>query len=172
MHTRWAALLANASKPGQDDKDRVAFAEILHQLSSTDARFLDLLYDHVWQQAFERYGVQGVTANSVQNIELNLDTVDMIYDSLPHGQHVKTAHLTFADDFEALNVSEHLSRKAVITRNCLRLGLLDRVLKLGRVDTSMFTANGIPQETFVFLTALGYEFVRACRCPKAESPQP
>lgn len=45
MHTRWAALLANAADPATEDIIPPSFPEILKQLSKRDAHILKELYD-------------------------------------------------------------------------------------------------------------------------------
>jgi len=63
LHTAWAALLANAADPNQDDSVLPCFPNILKELRSDDARFLSNLYDNVhavgpYWQSFHEYQLE------------------------------------------------------------------------------------------------------------------
>lgn len=162
LRGRWAALLARASNKDAPNKVHIAFTEILHQLSATDARFLDLFFDRAAASA-QHQGIHEINPHSIQKVELSIDALADVYDQLPHDEPVKTCHLTYGDYEQYPNIPHHLSRQEVIVRNCMRLGLIDRFQK---PEESRKLGHTPPPKTFTFLTALGYEFVEACRQPR------
>jgi hypothetical protein len=54
LQERWAALLANAALPGRQPAVSAAFAEILKELSPSEVRLLDRLYNAVCVQIAHR----------------------------------------------------------------------------------------------------------------------
>lgn len=72
LRTKWAALFANALNPDRREELRVAYTDILRQLSPEDVLFLDHFYDHVCEEAANRYGESGVSPNSVQKVDISV----------------------------------------------------------------------------------------------------
>lgn len=165
LRTRWAALFANALNPDRREELRVAYTDILRQLSPEDVLFLDHLYDHVCGEAARRYGESGVSPNSVQKADISITGMDTIYHDVWPLPDVSAGDPEGEQRFMDAQ-RYHISRRAIILRNCERLGLTDRVLRIGNPDKSRFSAGAIPNETLTYLTALGYEFVKACRAPE------
>jgi hypothetical protein len=56
LHTRWAALLANAAT--SPDSVHPSYIEVLRQLTPKDAKHLDKLYDYLAERKFPRLHVQ------------------------------------------------------------------------------------------------------------------
>ena len=163
LQDRFAALLANATDPATSHDMTLAFLEILNQLTPVDVKFMDVLFNYVCERYHASYPPESKTANSIQGVEISIDELQNIYDSLFESD-VKTAYLTH-DTPHYDKVVVKLSDSAVIFRNCMRLGLMDRIMK-PRKDSGRYASDRIPQDTYFFLTALGYEFVRACRTPE------
>ncbi len=159
LRTKWAALLANAVDPNRREELRVAYTDILRQLSPEDVLFLDHLYDHVFSEAARRYGESGVSPNSVQKVAVSITGIDAIYHEvwpLPDLSAGDSAGERRFVDAQR----HHISRRAIILRNCERLGLTDR-----GVRGSKSAAGAVRNEMFTYITALGYELVKACRAP-------
>lgn len=67
LQERWAALLANSAHPEQAAHVQPSFPDILRQLSSLDAKFLDAIYDFVVDSYRRHFGLDSpLDANRAQ----------------------------------------------------------------------------------------------------------
>jgi hypothetical protein len=135
LHTRWVALLTNAART---DSDLVlpCFPDILRQLTSEEARFLDMAYDETTIHA-ERRRAEIRANNPHLNVSDGLATAmgisGRIISSLP-----------------SLKI-ENLERLMLVTRANLPLSLDDKIV------------NTMPPANHLYVSELGKAFVLACR---------
>jgi len=174
LQERWAALLANAADPQRDFEVPPAFPEILKQLTSYEARILDALYEYANVVADQHGGI-GTRGNRLRTaIRVALGGEEELYERLekvlPPGGHVTDAQQIIVVWPVALS-------------NLERLGLLRSEWIFGSRHDSIWPRDEFtdvpPREQLkralsrrperYFLTAIGYQFVRACRRPSKKS---
>ena len=135
LHQRWVALLTNAART---DSDLVlpCFPDILRQLTSEEAQFLDRAYDETTIYA-ERRRAEIRANNPNLNVSDGLATAmgisGRIISSLP-----------------SLKI-ENLERLMLVTRTNLPLSLDDKIV------------NTMPPANHLYVSELGKAFVLACR---------
>jgi Abortive infection alpha len=80
LHKCWVALLSNASRPNSDTEVLPSFPNILKQLTSEEARFLNDAYDKVAHETKERLrrGVPQLGDQPMLDVAIDPSTVDSI----------------------------------------------------------------------------------------------
>jgi hypothetical protein len=168
LHTAWAALLANAADPRRPVDVLPSFPDILRQLSKTEAMFLNAIFDVVNNR------LRRDNRTSVELARLAL-TVDL-------GEWTETI-LIFAGTGLTKNQGRDLITHSSITGrdedflafmvasdSLMRANLLLRVpvvkMPSDLTQESVRMGRRLPSRDHYSMTALGYEFVRACRAPE------
>lgn len=133
LHRRWVALLTNAATDF-DGEILPAFPDILRQLTSEEAQFLDKVYDEVTldteRRRFEIEAANpGFKGNAVGIIGVS-------------GKLLKSISPVLI---------ENLERLKLVTRTQVPLSFTDKIV------------NVIPAQNHLHITELGRLFVRACR---------
>lgn len=175
LRERWAALLANAADGSSGSPVRIAFPDILRQLSPVEAGILDKMYDKLFSQLpfFAHLGFRPIPQN------FSLGTLTEVFEWYSK---------EFHDDDVTLRTRFH-----TILDNLRRLELVTERSDLWHHDTSSIPTlpSDSPESdagkllwqqiTFnkrinnilsrlrtqrVFMTDLGVDFVQACRSPK------
>lgn len=170
LHERWANLTANAANPQQTTPVHPSFPDILHQLSSRDARFLDKICDSVLESHRATFP-DPVTANSIQRVPIRNPQV-MLARLFAEAGLTSVSNPYFLSvmpppSAEMDRVRQDLSAMAVSLDNLRRLRLIDP--KIVSDVKPKFQRPGefdLKQETEYHVTGLGFEFVSACRRPK------
>jgi hypothetical protein len=168
LQEKWAALLANASRPDGSEWANPSFPEILHQLSPNEAKFLDALFAGLVSAAHDNYGLtEPITTRDLG--ETHLGTVDGAI-------HVYAeAGLTqlSADDLAMMagspkDLIKDRTNYEVALNNLLRHRLLEvrDALSLDQNSYEFERNSEIKAERRVYMTALGLNFVKACRKPE------
>jgi len=138
LYTRWMALLANAATD-RNGEVLPCFPDILRQLTSEEAQFLDSAYDEVTRDENERRHEL-----IVNNSEAGLAGLSApLYISVRLLESVPTVMI------------ENLERLMLVTRNAVRLSLDDKLI------------NTFPSANHLYVSELGKAFVRACREPES-----
>jgi hypothetical protein len=140
MHRRWKWLLLNASKPSVANEVPPALPEILRQLSPAEAGILDQMFDALVAEVADR--------------PLALIEWPKVEPHMLHG----------------IMQTTQTKRESAALDNLVRLELIRRELR-GAVrergnDFSFPQSTSVIFASFDYsLTALGYEFITACRKP-------
>ena len=140
LHQRWVALLTNASTAAQTNSNILpCFPDILKQLTSVEAHFLDKAYDEITIDA-ERRRAEILEANP------------------GFGGQIGTIRLSgkLLSSVKQLMIA-NMERLMLITRNDIGLTLDDRIV------------NTMPSANHLYLSEFGSSFVRACRLPNGGS---
>jgi len=140
LHWKWVALLTNASTT--EGEVLPCFADILKQLTSEEAQFLDSAYDESVADKTERE-TQIRAANPVMSERASLAAMMGISPKL-----LATVHAVLIGNLERLNL---------VTRNNV---------PLHRDDTIQHV---MPTANHLYVSDLGGAFVRGCRLPAARS---
>lgn len=173
LHTAWAALLANAADPESGIHISGSFPEMLRVLSPPEAQLLDAITTRSEHRAsFAR--VKSIPLTALQLAEKDLGTWDALFDiqrglghtRLPRGTLLpeaapnseKNKNLADRSDFQV--ALDHLHQLGLIT-------ITQRIEAPGEIGNT--TDAYMDSENHYYLTALGVEFVRACRIPRARS---
>jgi len=158
LHDRWAALVANASNPAQEVHVQPSFPEILAQLSSKEAVLLDHIQLHVDKTLGEHYSTYPQGANWAYLVDVGTwRTVLQLYAELNLSKQSAQVLLNFTQNRFSPETNSDYAEFRVAFDNLIRLGLL-------REDQTKSHSRPV-----VHLTALGYDFVLACRPPKSAS---
>jgi hypothetical protein len=158
LHDRWAALLANASTPGESDRIKPSFPEILAQLSSQEVKLLDSILNHVMDNLEKHHADFPKTGNWAYLVDVGTwKTVLRIYAKKGLSRFPASTLTDVPKNARSREISEDTARFRVIFENLMRLGLIKEV------QTKSQTTP------VVHLTALGFDFVLACRFPQRES---
>jgi hypothetical protein len=153
LQTKWAALLANASSAERRTNVLPSYVEILKQLSPSEARLLDAIYDHVSTELTRVYDrVDAAILSYVGSAGMHHDAVGRLYVKLEVGSDPWVPLREQPDANVATGVSEQRVRLGASLDNLIRLGLLYREL-------------GTKYRDKYYLSTLGFEFVNACREP-------
>lgn len=137
LQQRWVALLINAAKGDDSDIDVLpAFPDILKQLTSTEAQFLDKAYDESVNDA-ERRRVEILAANPDFKGDTGILGIS--------GTLLRTIQPILVDNMERLKL---------VTRTNVPLSFDDKI------------SHTFPSGNHLYMTDLGKAFVRACRLPK------
>jgi hypothetical protein len=170
----WSALLANAASATFADSVQVAYIDVLRQLSSSDARFLDRLYDRVLEQ-FRRDRNDDFTvvvlSDSTELAPRKLlgtdnDLADIFADAC--GEKYRTD--SYRDGSEAGNYNyfdEDRSSFRASIDNLARLRLLARERSTASPTRGVAVVQRNPEvASDLSMTSFGFRFVTACRPPK------
>lgn len=145
LQKKWAALLANAARPGPDGEVLPAYAEVLRQLTPMQARMLDWMYLQRTEWA----------PDSVQWHDVHRQQIEEVF---PEG---KERYALLVTDLERLQVIER-----VRTLNNPFASMEARRGNLRSVVGELIDRWDDPVRfDRVALTALGLAFVRACSPP-------
>lgn len=149
LQEQWANLLANAADPRNESQDLASFVQILKQLSSRDAKLLQVLYKETRGSMIEPNIWQHYVVSGLSRVK------DVFISPSEGAQH--SGDLTA--DYRDFGVT--LDR-------LLYLRLLDREIREIQVEPHIERTR---KEMEFNLTNLGEAFVRACTRPKV-SVQP
>ena len=135
LHRRWVALLTNAART---DYDQIlpCFPDLLRQLTSEEAQFLDRAYDEVTRDA-EKRRVEILDKNPGFKGDVGFLGIS--------GRILQSVHPVLI---------ENLERLMLVTRMNVPLSFDDKIL------------NTMPPANHLYVSELGKAFVRACRLPK------
>src|SRR6266852_1102029 len=136
LHERWVALLTNAATTDYDNEILPCFPDILRQLTTEEAQFLDRAYDQVTTDAEKR---------RAEIRERNPKAPEDAGTAAISGQLLKPVHPIMV---------ENLERLMLVTRDTVPLSLNDSL------------TNTFPPANRLYVTELGRSFVRACHLPK------
>jgi hypothetical protein len=154
MHDRWAALLANASNPNRKFEIRPSFPEILTQISSKEATLLDSIQQHVDKNLAKNHPDVPKASNWAYLVDVGTwKTLLRLYANLRLSQLPTSVLLDFERHGKSPEATADYSDFRIAIDNLIRLGLL-------REDQTKSHPRPL-----VHITALGYDFVLACRSP-------
>jgi Abortive infection alpha len=142
LHERWVALLTNAATTDYESEILPCFPDILRQLTTEEAQFLDRACDQVTKDSEKR---------RAEIRERNPNATEDEGSAPISGQLLKSVHRIMV---------ENLQRLMLVTRVTVPLSLDDG-------STSTF-----PPANRLYVTELGKSFVRACHLPKNQEPAP
>ena len=153
LRTMWAALLANASIR-ESVEVRLSYSEILAQLSPAEAKLLDQIQLHVDRNLTKHYPSFPNTSNWAYLVHVGTwKTVLQSY-----------AKVIEVDPSVLLN-SANTSSDANKVRSNFRVSF-ENLIRLGLLREDKVKSQSRP---VVLLTALGYDFVLACRPPEPKN---
>jgi hypothetical protein len=138
LQDRWANLLANAAAGRTDSGVRQSFAKALAELTATDARFLDAIYDSP-PPIHTSFGFHYVDLHTLY----------------PFSPEVNTLHVRIPTH-DMLVSLDSLQRNRLVAAT---------YLSSSGSDTDHPGDIG-PAPMFYYVSALGRDFVLACRAPK------
>ena len=158
MHDRWAALLANACNPSRKFEIRPSFPEILAQVSSEEATLLDSIQQHVARNLTEKHPDVPNAANWAYLVDVGTwKTILRLFANLQLSQLPASVLLDFQRNGKSPEATVDYANFRVALDNLIRLGLL-------REDQTKSHARPL-----VHITALGFDFVLACRPPHSRT---
>ncbi len=140
LATKWAALLANAAKQGENVNFTSSFSNILSQLSPRDVAILDILHKEKWYHS-----------KKPQNI--------VLFAFRPTIQ----APLHLSDKEYELSVDNIVRLGLCVTDNKLLPSRVQKDLEEIKKDDPDLIRRDI-----IIATRLGFEFLEACSPPKKE----
>ena len=148
LRQRWVALLTNAARTDFDNEVLPAFPDILKQLTSQEAKFLDEACDQVTDDERrairERHRTLSSRHRRASKGEEKFPQLDPI--NFPIRANIlKSAHPIFI---------ENLERLMLVTRNSVVLSSDETLV------------NTFPSGNRLYVTQFGRAFVRACRVSK------
>ena len=176
LQERWAALLANSAHPEQGAHVQPSFPDILRQLSSPDAKFLDAIHGFVLESHRRHFGLDSpLDANRAQYEPiLSPDSTlpDLFAKAGLANVNPSELYTSNPPESHADLIRKDRSAMAVSLDNLRRLGLgaHRQKSKIERRPKSLDEPK-LKQESEYHLTALGFEFVTACRRPKKAEPK-
>jgi len=144
LQERWAALLANASNPTQDQSKRTIHISLLKELSAAEVRFLDAAYAYV----VERIS-RDVRPGAADGLGWEVDMQFILNQSVDEGYF----NMSYIDNLERLNL---LRRSTTHEMNLSS----EPVRVPGRIEQTSF-----------YLTELAFFLVEACHPPQAEDAE-
>jgi len=155
LQDRWAALLANAADPRQLVQVLPSFSSILQQLTPADAKLFSTIHDFAEQLYRHRYPKTEVATYRIQEISFG----DLAY--IPGLASPREGRSDPMLDW---------SKIAVPLDNIRRLGLLDarpvaNLVKIAAFHGGPSFVDHLEYKTEYRVTALGSEFMAACRKP-------
>lgn len=156
LYTMWAALLANAANPANNEKVRPGFVAMLKQMSAEEAKLLGWMYDTLFLEFVVQTSTQAFLINpKVPNAYNNLTSglSEALDQSLP----VTSAKLV--DVYKQITAGRGNKKECYVSID----GLLSAqvIAKHQNEEKNM--------ETDFYVTARGLAFVEACRTPKPKS---
>lgn len=152
MHDRWAALLSNAANPASVIQVFPSFPEILSQLSPKEAILLDAIQSHVDLNLAKHHPDKPKSSNWAYSVDVGTwKTLLQLYAQLGLSKCSAAVLLNFSQNRTSPETTSDYSNFRVALDNLIRLGVL-------REDQT----NSHPRPLF-HITALGYDFVLACR---------
>ncbi|MGA2325079.1 MAG: Abi-alpha family protein [Bryobacteraceae bacterium] len=167
LQERWAALLANAAT---DSCILPSFPDILRQLSCRDAVFLNAILDNVVAMMEHHYGAVRMAARIVGEIAFK-GRDEMLYIFSEAGLTRNDARLlttVHPDDIPGEDDDHAKFRISLDTLLRLRLVQVTQRFEVDgrhmKIDGTGLQSRG---EDYYSMTALGHEFVMACRPPSS-----
>jgi hypothetical protein len=160
LQSRWAALLANASDPQKGSSVLASFVEVLRQLTSEQAIFLDSIRGRVT--------MNGKLKPHITQAGIKLGNFNDMLQLFGGG---KSQQEIFTD--------EYFRERVVLTVDDLvRLGIVNRVLfdeetlrRIGSQAIQIRSQNDLQQlfrtDTGFYLTPFGFAFLQACTAPQS-----
>jgi len=139
LHRRWVALLTNAARVDFEEGVLPSFPDILKQLTSAEAQFLDRAYDEVLED--EAQAKSGLYAH-------NKDS---------EGVRVAKSHI---------RESTIDSAQSILVEDLERLALISRIPRSAFTDDLRQVINKFIPSNELYVTDFGGAFVRACRLPQ------
>jgi hypothetical protein len=159
LQERWAALLANASNPQCGAPVLASFVEVLKQLTSEQALFLDKVFSHVTQDGKLHITEEGVKIGTFNTV-LQLFAGDRSQQKTFTDQGLRERVLLATDD---------LARLGILSRALLSESTLDQIQsKAGRIKNLIELDQVFDIETDFFLTRFGLSFIQACTAPEPQ----
>ena len=165
LQEKWAALLANAANPRLADRISPDFVSILGQLSSRDAKFLDVLYGTArisrgGQLFSESRKLGGRLANQgISDREFTEDDLRDMFVTAGLSQTPDLKHMTFGDlDKYGDQIQEDLRTFRLTIDSLQRQLLVVETIRAGVAPLS----DATPMMTTYSLSELGTAFVTAC----------
>lgn len=137
LHQRWVALLTNAARSDFEGEILPCFPDILKQLTSEEAQFIDRAYDEVTRDAERRR-----TEILSENPEFHGTDVGFLGLS---GGIIRSVHPVLIENMERL---------MLVTRTRVPLSVGNKIV------------NTMPPANHLYVSELGKIFVRACRVSK------
>lgn len=160
MHDRWAALLSNAANPNSAIQVIPSFAEILSQLSPKEAILLDAIQRHVDANLAKHHSDKPRSSNWAYSVDVGTwKTLLQLYAQLGLSKCSPDVLLNFTQNKTSPETTNDYSNFRVALDDLIRLGVL-------REDQT----NSHPRPLF-HITALGYDFVLACRLNESITTQ-
>jgi hypothetical protein len=154
LQERWAALIANASI---SDNFQLLFVEMLRRLSSSEARFLDALYEIVAARIAETHGTAAPLRNYIQEVDLG-DWLHLMDVYVTRGlNRLDLVHVPWAE----ARLSPELNR---IYRDFAIT--LDKFLREAILWRKQLQETTSGDRNHYIVTVVGIEFVLACRGPR------
>jgi hypothetical protein len=172
LQERWAALLVNASRPDSSGTMNSSFPAILHELSPSEAKFLDALFDFILSSFARSYGeAKQLLMHHLR--ETDLGTVDGMISTYASAGLTKLSSqelLTLAGKPNPEDLTNDRTSYEIALNNLLRHRLIEVRDKVSLDLRPMQNRRDpeIKNEQRVFMTALGFSFVKACRKPEGE----
>jgi hypothetical protein len=169
LQEKWAGLLASAADPASRDIVHPSFPEMLKTFSPQEAKFLDACRDEVDKNG--RGGTVLGVRLQLKAMYVNMGLTRLKDVALTMGVLNEHPEESRADEREFSVALDHLEALKLLDRNATSnmKDYLEGVLnqfESGRGSRSRFHISQEPRtETTYRLTALGMDFVRACRGP-------
>jgi hypothetical protein len=165
LQEKWAALLANAANPRLDNRISPDFVSILGQLSSRDAKFLDVLYSEArisraGQVFSQSRKLGGRLANEgISDREFTEDDLRDMFVTAGLAQTSDLKFITFGDlNKYGDQIQEDLRTFRLTIDSLQRQLLIVETVRGGVAPLS----DGTPMVTTYSLSELGAAFVTAC----------
>jgi hypothetical protein len=158
LQEQWAALLANTSMNAETASASPAYVEILRQLSSRHARFLDAIHAHI-----SKVGSGGVRLHTNSQYSGMADL---------NGVTVQVMSKIYDESLGVTSAVSNASFHAAID-DLMRLGLMAVFPRPAHAPVRISFGGG-PEEPFADdygLTVLGINFILACRKPRTHEAE-
>ena len=175
IQERWANLLANAADPRQGNLISPSFPSILKELTPREARFLDSLYERTTVPDHPQ-------RRRPTDFVFTMADLSTVYAGAGLSRRPRLLNLTMreiregGDDLRA-DLADFAATIDILMRN----RILRESTKPEPIDLSGITAQldlhrlprslKVPATTRFQLTALGVQFIGACRAPGSSQPE-
>jgi hypothetical protein len=163
LHSMWAALLANASKP--DDAVSsipISWCSILRELSGADAKFLNVVFDQAMENALPVTATEDSSSSCCTTALGDARLLAFIW-------HRATGCPTYMSRKEIrqplISYEGPNGEKGYLDANGFEMSL-DNLLRLRLLKNAFGALGVLDGRQLYYLSYTGYHFVRACRVPK------
>jgi hypothetical protein len=167
----WANLLSNAADPRHTNRVLPIFISMLNSLTTSDAKFLDALYDArnvkqkvaIAQSEVDLLDV-GISERQLQDIGCECGVIPPYLTFSPSQASEKNQY--FQDSKKALHrMVDTLRRNGIVKEATLPLPVK---ISKSQIETGSYEQEtlDIDTEQEYTLTQLGIDFIRACRAPQ------